>query len=235
MNTAEILNDEQMIQAAVIDIKKNALAVVVNDQDSFARAGDIASGLRDMKRQVTDWFGPMKKKAHEAWKEICARENTTLKPIEEADCFVRGKMNRFLAEQEKERQEAERKARVAAENAARKEREKLERQAEKALESGKIEKAESLLEQAEYVYAEPVQVESEIKPVKTDTAHVGMATETVVDVVDLKAFVAALVAQKSAMTMLDVKAAKLKAWVKSNGVESFPGLVIKTTKVARIR
>lgn len=234
-NLAEVVTEDSQIAAAVTETNSKALAVRVTDQVSLGKAGDIAKGLREMKKQVTDWFSPMKKAAHESWKGICAKENDTLKPLEEAENYVRKQMNDYLAEQEKIRQEAERKARIAAEEAARKEREKLEAQAMKALDKGKDDKAEALMEQAEDVYAAPVHVEATAVAVKTENAHVGMQDKLIIEVTDIKAFLRALLDQNSAMTMIEVSPSKLTAWAKANAVDKFPGLRVEKTKVTVIR
>lgn len=219
----------------IANFPATAMRVSVTDQKSLGEAGEMLKALKDFQKQTTEWFAPIKKKAHDAWKEITAKEKDALAPLEQAEAHVRGQMNRYAQEQERIRQEEERKARLAAEEAARKEREKLEAQALKALESGKEEKAEALMEKAEDVYVAPVTVVSTVAPIKTGNAHTTLVQKTVVEVTDLKSFVAALVSNGSALTMLEVKPAKLDAWVKSNAVERFPGLRIERTQCVAVR
>jgi flagellar biosynthesis/type III secretory pathway protein FliH len=177
---------------------------------------------------VTEYFEPMKKKAAEAHKEICAKEKAELAPIANAEAYLRAGMNTYLQEQERIRQEAEQKARREAEEVARKEREKLEAQAAKAAEKGKEEKAAELLEKAADVYVKPVAV---VAPVVQGTT----ATKLVVEVADMRAFLKAIVEGNFAPTMVEIKPAKLDAWAKANQIERFPGLRIEKTKIAVIR
>lgn len=207
----------------------------VTDQDSFARAGEAIKALKGLASAVKDYFNPLKTSAHKTWKEICLKENQELDPITRAEDFVRTRMNSYLAEEERKRQEIERRRIAEEEERARKEREKLEAQAKKAEAAGKVDKAEDLREKAADVYVAPVTVAPTTGAAKTDTAHVLTQDKLIVEVADLKAFLAALIAQGSAMTMIEVKQTKLEAWAKANGVEKFPGLRIETTKIAVVR
>jgi hypothetical protein len=60
-------------------------------------------------------------------------------------------------------------------------------------------------------------------------------TETVVTLMDLQAFVAALVSNKNPMTMIEVKPGPLKAWVKANDLKKFPGLLIEEKNTISVR
>ena len=148
---------------------------------------------------------------------------------------VRKTMNVYAQEQERIRQESERKARMEAEEAARKERERLLAQAEKAIDKGKDEKAEELLDRAELVCAAPVTVAPVVdKTIHTASGSITQAKDTQITVTDVKAFMAELVKRNVAPTMIEVKAGPLKAWVKANAIESFPGLHINQTVSVRL-
>jgi hypothetical protein len=212
-----------------------AMATKVVDADSLGRAGEVVKTLREFRRQTTDWFKVPKEKAHSAWKELCARETEALAPLERAEAHVRGEMNRFTAEEERKRQEAERIARAKAEEDARRERERFEAQATKAEARGNADKAEELREKAEDVYVAPTAVAPTLEPVKSGSATTGTQTKLVVEVTDLKAFLGELIKQGSALTMIEVKPSKLEAWAKANAIERFPGLRVEKTKIAVVR
>jgi hypothetical protein len=92
-----------------------------------------------------------------------------------------------------------------------------------------------LLERAENVYVAPVTVAPKVETARFDGGNVGQVKELQVSVTDLKAFLFELVKRNMAPTMVEVKAAPLKAWVKANGMQNFPGLAIVETVAARIR
>lgn len=235
-NAAEVINQEQVLEQRALSLADQARAVVVTDQDSLGRAGEFGKSLRDMRKQIVDYFAPIKKSAHEAWKGICAKENEAVAPIDAADAALRKTMNAYLAEQERLRREEETRLRRIEEEKARKEQEKLLAQAAKAEDKGQTEKAEALLERAEDVYVAPVSV-GRAAPVQTGNATVGTAKELTVEVVDLKAFIGALVKQDSNAfdALFQVKPSALKAWAKTNGIKRFDGLRIEETFAARIR
>lgn len=226
---------EQELQTKALSLKDQATAMTVKDVTQYAAAGELGKSMKELRAKIVDYFAPLKKAAHEAHKAITAKEGEELKPVDEAISILRDTMNTFTREQERIRQEEERKAREKAEEDARKEREKLETQALKALEKGNEEKAETLLEKAEEVYVAPVTVAPTVaKTVATSAGNITQAKEIQVTVTDIKAFIAELVKSNpgALASIVDVRISGLKAFVKSNGLESFPGLsIIKTTGV----
>lgn len=219
----------------VVDYPVTAMALTVTDQTTYGAAGDAVKTLKNFKKQITDFFGPMKKKAHEAHKEISTKEKEALAPLVEAESLVRLRMNTFLQEQERKRREQERKELLAAQLKAKKEKEALEKRALAAMESGKEEKAEDLIEQAEDVYAAPISTPAAVAPIRTGETLTTMADKLAVEVTDLPAFLKALVEGGSACTMVKIGQRELTAWAKANAIDRFPGLRIEKTKVAVIR
>lgn len=224
---------EKELEGKALTLKDQATSMVVLDVTGYAAAGELAKSIKELRVKIVDYFKSLKEAAHQAHKAITTKEAGELKPVDEAIQILRDMMNNFIREQERIRQEAEKKARLAAEEEARKEREKLLAQAIKAEEKGQNEKAEEKLEQAEMVYAAPVTVAPTVaKTVATEAGNITQAVELQITVSDMRAFIAALVAKNIAPTMIEVKVAPLKAWVKANGLESFPGLnIVKTTGV----
>lgn len=226
----------------IIEVPKEATnypatvqGLMVVDQVSFAKAGEAVKTLAVFKKQLKDYFAPMKDAAHAAHKAICEKENESLRPLTEVEKTLRDRMGVYATEQERIRAAEERRLREAEEARAAAERKKLEEAAAKAEAKGKDERAEALREKAEAVYVAPVSVASTVAPVKTDSFSVGMVDQLNIDVTDLKAFVKALVEQNSALSMIDVKTGPLAAWVKANQIKAFPGLSIVVTKVPRVR
>jgi len=236
MSTILDLPEERTKEAInqALTLKTQADSYLVANQDQYGAAGDFYKSLREADRKAEEYFKPIKKSFDDGKAIVLAKEKEVRNPIAEAMKIVNGKMNTYLQEQERLRKIEEERLRKIEEDRAAKEREKLLKQAEKALDKGKDEKAETLMEKAEDVYVAPVFV-PQTAPVRTETAHVGTAKQTTVVVTDIKAFVAELVKQNSAMTMIEVKPSLLTAWVKSNGISTFPGLKISVDQVARVR
>lgn len=225
---------EQEFEEQSLTLYEQALLLTVSDKATYTAAGEFVKPLKELEKKILDHYAPMKKAAHEAHKAITAKETEDLKPVREAMDLVRKSMNKYLADVEAARRKAEAAAQKAAEEEAEKERQRLLRQAEKAEAKGNEEKVEELLEKAENVYVAPVTVARDTS-VKTDTVSLSSAMELEVAVSDLRAFVVGLVQKNLPPTMLEVKHAPLKAWVKANALTSFPGLVIREVPKARIR
>lgn len=226
---------EKELETTALTLKQQASAMVVKDVSQYAAAGELGKSIKELRGKIVDYFAPIKKAAHEAHKAITAKESEELKPVDEAIGILRDTMNAFTREQERIRQGEERKAREAAEELARKERDKLLAAAIKAEEKGQIDKAEAKMEQAEMVYAAPVTVAPTVaKTVSTASGNITQAKEVQVTVVDLKAFLTAVIAQYpgALQSFVDIKPGPLKTWIKSNGNDNFPGLnIVKTTGV----
>lgn len=232
-NTVEVTQEE--IENKSLTLYEQASNLVIKDQESYAAAGEVGKALKALEKQITDFFEPMRVKAKEAYDMVLAKKNEELAPVAEAMAMVRKTMNVFVQEQERIRQERERKLREEEQERARKERERLEKQAAKAEEKGQDEKAEDLREKAEQTYAAPVTVAPTIdKNVKTSAGNIVQSKEIKVEVTDMKAFLRAIVEQNVNPTMVSIGAGPLKAWVKANGLENFPGLHIERTVGVRL-
>jgi len=90
----------------------------IRSQDQYECAGTFLRELGSVLKQADDAFDPIIKKAHEAHKEALAQKKKTIAPLSEADVAVRRAMAAYLAEQERERQKAEREAQEAQRKAA---------------------------------------------------------------------------------------------------------------------
>ena len=220
----EIATIEKELKETALTLKGQALAVKVSDTTTYEAAGDLGKAMKDLRQKVVDYFKPLKDAAFKAHKAVTAKESEELKPIDEALEIVRSARDTYAREEERKRREAEAKLQREAEERAEKERQALLKKAEKAEVKGNTEKAAILQEAAENVYVPPVTV------AKTVTSTV---KELQITVTDPKAFIAELVKRNMQPTMIQIQVAPLKAWVKANGIQSFPGLAIKETVSSR--
>lgn len=231
------INPEAELEQKSLTLYEQATALVIVDQPSYIAAGEVGKALKSLEKEITDYFEPMRISAKAAYDAVLKKKNEELAPVTEAMGIVRKTMNTYAQEQERIRQEAERKARIAAEEAAKKERERLETQALAAMEKGKDERAESLLEKAEMVYAAPVTVAPVIdKTVKTASGNITQAKELKVAVTNPVLFLKTLCEQNPGAVAAIVKIGDgpLKAFVKSNGLANYPGLTIAHTVGVRL-
>lgn len=239
MTPAEIIaiSPEVELENKTLTLYEQATSLTIFDQTSYVAAGELGKALKALEKEITEYFEPLRVNAKAAYDAILDKKNKELAPVKEAMDAVRLTMNKYIQEQERIRQEAERKARAEAEEAARKERERLEAQALKQMEKGKEEKAEALLEKAEAVYVAPVTVAPSVeKTVRTESGNITQAKELKVTVVDPVAFLKALIENNpgAVASIVKIGDGPLKSWVKANGVEKFAGLHIEKTVGVRL-
>jgi len=72
---------------------------------------------KTLMKEITDTFGPLKKKAHEAHGALVAAERKHLEPLEKAESVIKGKMSTWAIEQELIRVAKESELRAAAQKA----------------------------------------------------------------------------------------------------------------------
>jgi hypothetical protein len=149
------------IKAETLPVVARASAIVVKTPEQYSEASDFLKAVKGAQKRVTDFFSPMKSKAHEAWKAITTTEAATLKPLQDAEAQVKRVLVAYQAEQEAIRQAEQRRLQAAADEAARKERERLEKEAAK-LKTPEL--REARLEQAAAVIA-PVVTVAAVTPV----------------------------------------------------------------------
>lgn len=227
---------EQEFESKTLTLYEQAYLVRVVDQGTYETAGDMASTLKGLEKQITEYFKPLKESAYLAHKTITQREAKELSPVKEALDLLRGSMNAYLREQERLRLEAQRQAEEEARRQAAEERKGLLAEAEQALDSGDTVAAEELLDMEADVYTAPVIVAPVVpQTVKVGDTTLSQARDLQVEVVDPRVFLKALVERNVPPTMIEVKIAPLKAWVKANAHENFPGLRISSGPSVRIR
>ena len=237
--TAKIIpiNPEAELEMETLTLYEQATSLTISDPATYAAAGEVGKSLKALEKKITEYFEPLRVAAKANYDAVLKKKNDELAPVQEAMDVVRKTMNTYAQEQERIRQEAERKARMKAEEAARKERERLLAQAEKAIDKGKDEKAEELLDRAELVCAAPVTVAPAVdKTIHTASGNITQVREIRVDVVDMVAFVKELCASNPGAipSILKIGDGPLKSFIKANGIEKYSGLRIEKTVGVRL-
>lgn len=112
---------ESELACQVSNIEATANSLVVSNDQQYAEAGELGKMLKQKMADVTDFFAPMKKAAHDAHKQICDREKQMLTPLKNAEGVLKRIMGDYSYKKEQERRAAEEEARrLAQEEAERK-------------------------------------------------------------------------------------------------------------------
>lgn len=107
MSVAEKTDEIQSLEKNNLSVLTQANSIVVKTAEQEGAAIEFIRGLKDLRQKVVDTFGPMKSKAHAAWKEVVAQENKHMEPLDAAEKTIRGKIIGFQAEQERLRKAEE--------------------------------------------------------------------------------------------------------------------------------
>lgn len=122
LSTGEVATaQEQEMGQEVSIVEQQANAIVIASNEDYESAAAFGRLIKQKSSQVMNFFAPMKKAAHDAHANICAREKAILAPLVAAEKTVKKVMGDFVMEQErKRREEEERLRRLAQEEADRK-------------------------------------------------------------------------------------------------------------------
>lgn len=136
---------EAEMSREVTAVEAQANSITIATQEDYEEAAAFGRLVKQKAAQITEWFAPMKKAAHEAHQKVCQREKAMLAPLVEAEKIVKKTMGAYIMEQERRRkEEEERLQRLAQEEAEKKLKEALELEA-----NGRAAEAESALFEAD--------------------------------------------------------------------------------------
>lgn len=111
--------EESKLDREVSKIEQQASAVVVSSEEDFALAGELTRQVKEMQRQVTEYWEPMRKSTYDAYTSVNKHKKQMLDPLTSAEKILKRKMSDYTKEQERilrEQEEARRKAAEAEMN-----------------------------------------------------------------------------------------------------------------------
>jgi len=211
------MNDVQL-QQQVSPVVARAGNIIVQNAEQYGTAADFLKMVKEAQKKVKEYFEPMKTNAHQAWKEICNKENRMLDPLGKAESEVKTKMLTYQRIEEEKRQAEQRRLQAIADEKARKERERLEKEAAK-LKTPEL--REQRLAEAETVIAPVIQVQTETPKVA------GISTRKIwkSEVVSKIDFVKAAATDPNILALLEIDVAKLnKIAQATKGQIQYPGV-----------
>lgn len=96
-------------------IERQASSVVIATDLDFSKAGELTKQVKEMQKQVTDYWEPMRKSTYEAYTAVNAHKKQMLDPLASAEKILKQKLSAYSKEQERIRREQEEAKRRAAE------------------------------------------------------------------------------------------------------------------------
>ena len=226
--------------ARVVDIEPRELALerkaaywpnraremAISDQQTYELAADSLRGIKLLREEIEQTFGPIVKKAFEAHKEAVGQRKRVEAPLEEAERIFKANIAAYLAEQERIRLEAERVAREAAE---RQQAEQLEAAIEQAEADG------ASVEEVAAIIAQPMVVPSvAVEPTVRPVAGISTAKTYRAEVVNLRELAKAVAMGQVAETYIAANMPTLNGGDRATkGAVRIPGVRIVEDSVVR--
>jgi hypothetical protein len=96
-----------MIEQQSLTTVERAKGLVVRSVEDRGLAAEYGRAIVTLDKEVEAFFKPMKEAAAKAHKEICTKENSVRKPLEEAKRYLSGQIGNFDQEAERERRAEE--------------------------------------------------------------------------------------------------------------------------------
>lgn len=215
--------EEKALSQSVSEVEKMASSITINSDADYKEAAEFGRMLKQRNAQVTEFFAPMKKAAHEAHKNICDREKAMLDPLRKAEAAIKSTMSNWVMEQERIRRAEEERLRKQAEAEAAR---KLE-EAIKLEEQGKSKEAEAVASTAAVIDT----AAKNIAVVADKPKANGVSTTTDWEITDIDSNL--VPCTFGGINIRPVDTAAVKRLIKaSNGTAEIPG--IKYKAVARM-
>lgn len=148
------------ITGGIVRLESWAQGLVVKTEGEYVHAVETLKLAKGYRQKVVDFFAPMKKRAYDAWKGVCATEAQFTTRLDGIEKTAKAALIAYQRREEEKRLAEQRRLQAEADERARKEAERLAARAEKAEQSGKAEKAEALREEAAGISAPVIQVAS---------------------------------------------------------------------------
>jgi len=220
--------DIEVVRQEAGSIAVWANTLVVNNAEDYKLAFEKVKEIKVIRKKWTDYWLPLKTKAHATWKEICGKEKEGTDICDRAEMTAKQKADNWRQEQKRKAAEEQRKLQAIADEKARRERERLEREAANLK---TLELKQERLEQAATVEAPVVTIE---RPVEVE----GVAVKKIwkARLMDIDKLIAAATHGSVAASFLEFneKAANRIA-SSTKGSISVPGVEFYTERISAVR
>lgn len=95
--------EEQQLDREVSLIEQKASAVVVETDEDYVAASELTKQVKQMQKQVTDYWEPMRKSTYEAYTAVNQHKKQMLDPLASAEKILKKKIGDFTKKREQER------------------------------------------------------------------------------------------------------------------------------------
>ncbi len=218
----------EVIRQETNSIANWANGLVVASKEDYQTAYARVKDIKAIRSKWTAYWGPVKTKAHAAWKEIVARESAVVKICDQAERMAKDKADAWYAEEQRKAAAEQARRQAVADEKARRERERLQKEAAKL-------KTPELREER---LAQAAEVEAPVITVEAPEQVEGVSTRTIwkARVVDMAALIEAAKPNTVAASFLAVNQQVLDAFSRSTkGAVPVPGVEFYAERGVAVR
>lgn len=211
-------NPFEEIEQEVSPVVRAELDITVTDGINYGVAAEFLMELKAAQSKVVKFFGPMKQKAHAAWKEIVASESNVLNPLKAAEDSIKNKLLYYDAEEKRKAVEEQRRLQKIADAKAEAERQRQIKAAEN-LKTDSL--REERLEEAEEVIAPIIHVQHDTPKIR------GISSRTVwkARIVNKQAFIKAGGSDQNLLGFITIDETSLNRLAQATkGQLNYPGI-----------
>jgi len=215
------------LEQQAITWPERAQALRIDSDEALMQADEMLLGIKDLEKEITAHHGPIKRKAHEAWKAVVAAEKRMLEPLRQAEAVIKQRIGDYRRERELAIEEARREAEEEARRRAEEQALVAAAAAERA--GATSTEIEAILDGA---MRQPLPVPKPPEPPKTK----GISTVTVfrAEVIDLKALAGGVVNGTVPPAFIEPNVKALNQWARATkGSAQLPGVRVIAERVVR--
>ena len=114
----DITPEAMEVATLALSIPDAAKKLAIMDDVSLSIGNQLLLSIKDIRKQISDTFDPLAKKAHEAHKAIIEQKKKAEAPLVEAEGIIKPAISRYMAEAERKRREEEERIRKEMEKRA---------------------------------------------------------------------------------------------------------------------
>jgi len=224
----EILDDGKQLAQQASSWPERARAFLVTSQETLERAVDALKGIKELRAEIEETFGPIVKKAFETHRAATAARKKVEEPLTEAEGIIKRTVSAYKQEQERIRIEEERRLRAEAEERARQERER---------ELAEVEAAGATVEEYVAVSERPLEVVPTYAPSTVQKVQGISSRESwKAEVTDLGALIGFIAQNRQYTNLLEPNNTAVNAMARSlKSAMAIPGIRVYNEAVVSVR
>jgi len=215
---------------AGVRLLNEAKSIVIVDDVTRAIATELSVNIRKALKLIEAEFRPDIEVAHKLHKDLLVRLNKVSAPFKQAQLVVDAEIRSEYLERERVRREEERKEQEAAEKECRAQEEARQREVEELIDKGELDEAEEVLD-SQVVVTPIVPVAAVEKTTRSGAGSVTVRTDIVVEVVDKRVVLEAIIAGTLPSAIVDINMGAAKRYAKAGELWAMPGFSITETAV----